>query len=312
MDDEFSFPDADLYQHVYNPAPPTDESKSILSLPTEIIVDIAKLNFKTALALMCTNRVLHAAGVTALYARVFLRGWMFKVLDPDAPNLIVPGVLGGLLAKQEHTAALRYLKVVSLPRDTHCLSAFRTLVYRVFERAHGLTCVNLMAMWESEYSPSPRNGLLQLPYPRNLHTLHLPGPTATFAPLLLTAPSLKRVHFGDPCCWSDNTLESCQGPYSQVTSLHYIHHGPGPHTMNGDSLNLFELFPSVERIDVSVGELRKVSGKIFRGERALTLATYSFSSNVSHISGFHGQSSNTCPCGLGWTRSSHMRGRKAC
>ena len=282
MDDEFSFPDADLYHHVYNPAPPTDESKSILSLPTEIIVDIAQLNFKTAIALMCTNRVLHAAGVTALYARVFLRGRRFNVLDPDAPNLIVPGVLGGLLARQEHTAALRYLKVVSLPYDTHCRSAFRALVYRVFERAHGLVCVNLQALFESEHSPSPINNLLQLPYPRNLHTLRLPSPTGPFVPHLLTAPSLKEVHFGDPCCWSDNTLEYCQGPYSQVTSLHYIHHGLGPHTMNGDSLNLFELFPSVERIDVSIGELRKVSGKIFRRERALTLATYSFSS-VSHI-----------------------------
>ncbi len=280
--DEFSFPDADLYQHVYIPAPPTDKSKSILSLPTEIIVDIAQSNFKTAIALMCTNRVLHAAGVTALYARVFLNGRRFKVLDPDAPNLIVPGVLGGLLAKQEHTAALRYLKVVSLPYDTQCWSAFGTLVYRVFERAHGLVCVNLQAMLESEYSPSPINNLLQPPYPRNLHTLHLTSPTGSFIPHLLAAPSLKEVRFSDPCCWWDNTLEYCQGPYSQVTSLLYIHHGLGPHTMNGDPLNLFELFPSIERMQVSIGELRKVSGKIFRGERALTLATYSFSSIVSH------------------------------
>jgi len=42
--------------------------------PIEIIVDIAQSNFKTALAPMCTNRVLHAAGVTALYTRLPMRG----------------------------------------------------------------------------------------------------------------------------------------------------------------------------------------------------------------------------------------------
>lgn len=256
-DDEFSFPDADLYQHVYNPAPPSDPSKSILSLPTEIIVDIAQSNFKTAVALMCTNRVLHAAGITALYAKVFLSGWKFKVLDPDAPNLVVPGVLGALLVKQEHTAALRYLKILSLPHDAHCQSAFRTLVYRVFERAHGLVCVDLQAMGEFERSPSPRNNLLQPPYPRNLHTLHLPSPTDSFAPHLLTAPSLKEVCFSHPSCRWGNFLEYAQGPYSQVTSLRYIHQGVGPHKRKGDSLKIFELFPLVERIEVNMGELRE-------------------------------------------------------
>jgi hypothetical protein len=293
MDDEFSFPDADLYQHVYEPAPPSDPSKSILSLPTEIIVDIARSNFKTALALMCTNRVLHAAGVTALYARVFLSGWRFKVLNPDAPHL-VRSVLGGLLVKQEHTAALRYLKIISLPDDAHCRSAFRTLVYRVFERAHGLVSVDLQAMDEFELFPPPTNNLLQPPYPRNLHTLHLASPIDPFAPHLLTAPSLKEVRFSDPCCRWDNFLVYRQGPYSQVTSLRYTHQGVGPPTGKDEILKFFELFPSVERIEVKVGELREVRGPIFRGGRVLTLATYSFSI-VFHTWGIHGRRSNTCP-----------------
>jgi hypothetical protein len=310
--DEFRFPDADLYQRVYNPAPPSDPSKSILSLPTEIIVDIAQSNFKTAVALMCTNRVLHAAGVTALYARVFLGGWRFKVFNPDAPNLVVPGVLGALLARQEHTAALRYLKIISLPCDTHCRSAFRTLVHRVFERAHGLVCVDLQAQDEFEHGPSPRNNLLQPPYPRNVHTLHLSSPTNPFAPHLLTAPSLKEVRFSKPCCMWGNFLEYDQGAYSQVTSLRYIHQGFGPHTMHGYFLKMFELFPSVERVEVEIDELQQVSGSVFRVEKALTFAPHSFLI-VFHARGIHGQRSNTYVymCGVGLTRGS-MRGRKGC
>lgn len=291
MDDEFSFPDADLYHHIYTPAPPTHLSKSILSLPTEIIVDIAQSNFKTAVALMCTNRVLHAAGVTALYERVFLRGCRFTVLNPDKPNLTVLGVLGSLLAKQEHIAALRYLKIISLPYDKRYWSAFRTLVHRVFERAHGLLSVNLLHMGEFEPSLSPTYYLPQPPYPRNLNTLQLASLTDTFAPHLLTAPSLKEVRLINPRCWWLGVPE-CEGPYSQVTSLHYIHQGLEPDTMNVDSLKFLELFPSVERIEVTIGDLRRVSGKIFRGERALTLTTYSFSI-VFHIWGIHGQGSNT-------------------
>ena len=294
MDDEFIFPDADLYHHIYTPAPPTDPSKSILSLPTEIIVDIAQSNFKTAVALMCTNRVLHAAGVNALYERVFLSGSWFTVLDLDAPNLTIPGVLGGLLAKEEHIAALRYLKITSLPYDRRCWSAFRTLVHRVFERAHGLFCVNLLHMGEFEPSPSPIYNLPQLPYPRNLHTLQVAFPTDAFAPHLLTAPSLKEVCFSNPRYWWRSSPEYDQGPHSQVTSLRYIHQEPN--TMNGDSLKFFELFPSVERIEVTISDLRRVSGKIFWGERALTLliTTYSFSI-VFHIWEIHGQGSSTCP-----------------
>ena len=318
MDDEFSFPDADLYHHIYTPAPPTDPSKSILSLPTEIIVDIAQLNFKTAVALMCTNRVLHAAGITALYQRAFLSGYLFTVLNPDAPNLTVPGVLGSLLAKQEHIAALRYLKILSLPYDRRYWPAFRTLIHRVFERAHGLLCVNLLHMGEFEPSPSPTYNLPQPPYPRNLHTLHLSSPMDSFGPHLLTAPSLKEVRFSNPCCWWGSFSEYDQRPYSQVTSLRYIHEGLGPDTMNGDSLKFLELFPSIERIEVTIGELRWVSGKIFQGERALTLTTFSFST-VFRIWGIHGQGSNTCPwsvCGLDLTRRSHplplLTGCKAC
>jgi len=290
MDDEFRFPDADLYHHVYNPAPPSDPSKSILSLPTEIIVDIARLNFKTAVALMCTTRVLHAAGVTALYARVFLSGWRFNILDPDAPNL-VPGVLRGLLVKQEHTAALRYLRIISVPRDARCRFAFMTLVYRVFERAHGLVCVDLKATRDFI---SPRN-IPQLPYPRNLHTLHLASPTDPFAPHLLTAPSLKEVRFSDPCYWWDNYLVHDHGPYSQVTSLRYIHQGVGPNTEDGDSLKFFELFPSVERIEVKVGELREVSGEMFRGKRVecVDMGDLQFIDCVPHI-------------GSSWARVKHL------
>ena len=98
MEDAFSFPAADLYQSTYEPAPPGNLPKSILSLPTEVFVDIARLNYKTAVALMRTNHVLHAAGVTALYARVFLMGTRSTIQILDAPNLLVPGVLGGLLA----------------------------------------------------------------------------------------------------------------------------------------------------------------------------------------------------------------------
>jgi len=294
MDDEFRFPDADLYHHVYDPAPPSDPSKSILSLPTEIIVDIARLNFKIAVALMCTNRVLHAAGVTALYARVFLSGWRFNILDPNAPNL-VPGVLGGLLVKQEHTAALRYLKIISLPCDTYCRSAFRTLVYRVFERAHGLVCVDLKTMRDLECFPSPRDNPLRPPYPRNLHTLHLVSPTDPFAPHLLTAPSLREVCFSYPCYWWDIYVWHDQGPYSQVTSLRYVHQGVGPNTEDGDSLKNFELFPSVERIEVKVGELREVSGETFRGKRVecVDMGNLQFIDCVPHI-------------GSSWARVKHL------
>jgi len=247
--DEFNFPDADIYHHVYDP--PSDPSKSILSLPTEIIVDIARLNFKAAVALMCTNRVLHAAGVTALYARVFVNGWMFDVLNADAPNL-VPGVLGGLLAKQEHTAALRYLKIISVPYNTHYRSAFSTLVYRVFERAHGLVCVDL-------------------------NTIHL-------------VSSIPHMY---GYLW-DNFLEYGQGPYSQVTSLRYIHNGVGLNTTNGP-LKIFELFPSVERIEVKVGEIREVSGKIFRSERVecVDMGDFQFLDCVPHM-------------GNSWARIKHL------
>jgi len=272
MDELFSFPDADLYQHVYTPAPPSDLSKSILSLPTEIIVDIAQSNFKTALALMCTNRVLHAAGVTALYTRAYLNGSMFQVRNPDAPNLVVPGVLGGLLAKQEHTAALRYLKVLSLPYDTYSRPAFMTLVYRVFERAHGLVYVHLLTWNEFEPAPSPRNNLLQPLYPRNLHTLDLCSPTIPFAQTLLTAPSLKEVRFSHEFYYWQSLLGYDQGPYSQVTSLRYVHRGVEartmdnvfvePLTMNDEFLKMCELFPSVERMEVEIVELRNVSRKV--------------------------------------------------
>lgn len=263
MDDEFIFPAADLYQPVYDHAPPNDPYKSILSLPTEIIVNIAQLNFKTAVALMCTNRILHAAGVTALYARVYLRGWMFRVLNPDAPNLAVPGVLGSLLAKREHTAALRYLKILSMPHDPYCWTAFSTLVYRVIERAHGLVAIDLQAMYEYRRPPYPGNDLLQSTYPQNLHTLHLCSPTGHFAPHLLTTPSLKEVRFNEPCWMWSTFLELNQGPYSQLTSLSYTHQPVESHTLIGDLLKMSELFPSVQELEVKIDQISEVREKVF-------------------------------------------------
>jgi len=264
MDDEFSFPAADLYRPVYDHAPPSDPSKSILSLPTEVIVNIAQLNFKTGVALMCTNRVLHAAGVTALYAKVFLRGRKFHVPNPDTPDLVVPGVLGGLLAKQEHTAALRYIKILSMPYDTDYWTAFITLVCRVFERAHGLVSVDIQAMYELQRLPSPQNTLLQPAYPQNLHTLYLHRPTDHFAPHLLIAPSLKEVKFSDSYWRWDTLLANNQEPYSQVTSLsHIIYQGDDSDAMIGDISKMSELFTPVERLEVKNDQLSEVSEKVF-------------------------------------------------
>jgi len=260
--DDFIFPAADLYQQVYNHAPPSDPSKSILSLPTEIIVKIAQLNFKTAVALMCTNRVLHAAGVTALYARVYLKGWMFRVQNPDTPNLVVPGELGGLLAKREHTAALRYLKVLAMPYDPDYWTAFSTLVYRVFERAHGLLEIDLRPI-ERQRSRSPGNDLVQPTYPQNLHILHVSSPTDHFVPHLLTTPSLKEVRFSEPCWMWSTFLEHNQGPYSQLTSLSYTYQPAESHTLIGDILKMVELFPSVEELEVKIYQLSEVSEKVF-------------------------------------------------
>ena len=264
MDDEFIFPSADLYQPVYDHAPPNDLSKSILSLPTEVIVNIAQLNFKAGVALMCTNRVLHAAGVTALYAMVYLKGRKFKVLNPDAPDLVVPGVLGGLLAKREHTAALRYLKVLSMPDDTDYWTAFSTLVYRVFERAHGLVHVDLRVIYESQHVPSPGNNSLQQIYPQNLHTLYLRSPTDYFAPHLLTAPSLKEVQFTSSLWRWDTFLERKQGGYSQLTSWNYDDQEVKSDTLIDDFLKMFTPFASVERLEVKIDQLSEVSGKVFK------------------------------------------------
>jgi hypothetical protein len=264
MDDDFTFqcPAADIYQPIHEPAPPSNPSKSILSLPTEVIVDIAGLNYKTALALMCTNRVLHAAGITALYAKVFLKGSIFTLLDPHVPNRRIPGVLGGLLAKREHTAALRFLKIISMPKDEDCWTAFTTLVYRVFERAHGLVCIDLNAMWVSWRPPSAGNNLLQPIHPQNLHTLHLPHAIVYFSPHLLSAPSLKEVRFGGPDCRWGTLLEHDQGPYPQVISLRYVHEETVFETMNGHFLKMFEVFPSVESLEVKIWRSPKVSGKV--------------------------------------------------
>jgi len=137
---------------VYGHAPPNDPSKSVLSLPTEVIV---QLNFKTAVALMCTNRVLHAAGITALCTRVYLRGQKFKVLNPGAPNLVVPGMPGGLLAKRGHTAALRYFNILSMPCDANYWTAFSTLVYRIFEQTQWLV-PSTSRLYISSSTPIPR------------------------------------------------------------------------------------------------------------------------------------------------------------
>lgn len=292
MDDEFIFPAADLYRPVYDHAPPNDPSKSILSLPTEVIVNIAQLNYKTAIALMCTNRVLHAAGITALYARVYLKGWMFKRFNPDAPNFIVPGVLGSLLAKREHTAALRYLKILSMPYDTNHWTEFRTLIYRVFERAHGLVHVDLRAIYGFQHAPSPGHNSLQQIYPQNLHTLHLRSPTDHFAPPLLTAPSLKEVQISGSLWRWDTFPERKQGAYSQLTSWSYDDQEVEVDTPVDDFLKMVTPFGSVERLEVKVDQLSEVSREVFNSvERELTPAPCSFSI-VSHNGG---QGSNICP-----------------
>jgi len=250
MEDEFAFPDAELYH--CDPLPPSNPSKTILSLPTEVIVDIARLNHKTAVALMCTNRVLHAAGVTALYAKVFLRGTAYAIQNADPPRLVVPRVLSGLLARPEHSAALRYLKILSMPYYTEWWAGFRTLVYRLFERANGLVRIDVEAKYEFWRTLLPGEDLLQPIHPQNLRALHLHTPKDHFAPHLLTTPSLKEVYFSDPCWKWGTPSEHNQGPYLQVTSLRYIHGTVEPNTMIGDLLGMAGLFPSVERLEVEI------------------------------------------------------------
>lgn len=186
MDAGFFFdelPTVDLGPDIPEARP--DAQTTLASLPAELLLDITEyLKYGEVYTLMTVNRLLHGVALQHFYANVHAHPKKVKFpeqLRKDASleeitrqtRLKNLGIIGGLLARKEHTDTLKFLHLVAAPTDSdNFLPLINTLIRAVISRSSRLRELRLPDFGNHLFT-TPLLDFSGLTFPANYFTLSM-------------------------------------------------------------------------------------------------------------------------------------------